>query len=45
MTPDQIHRWDLCVAVAWKLLGEDASWSQILFGGRHVFYDDSLPTE
>jgi len=32
-------------AVACKLLGEDHRWSQILFGARHFFYDDSLPTE
>jgi hypothetical protein len=44
VTAEQIRRWDLSVAVARKLLGEESSWAEIVFCARHLFFDDTLPT-
>lgn len=45
MTPEEVHRWNLCVAVAWDLLGDNSSWRQITFCARHLYYDPGPPTE
>lgn len=45
VTPEQIRRWNLAVAVAWKLMGDDAAWREVLFLARRLFYDEGLPTD
>lgn len=45
ITPEQIHRWDLCVAIAPKLLGEESTWAQLRSCGPHLYRDETLPSE
>jgi hypothetical protein len=41
----QIHRWNLAVAVAPQTLGLDASAAELWTLSRHLYHDESLPTE
>ena len=42
---DGRRRWDLCMAVAERLLGEDSSAGQIRSMADVLFHDRSIPTD
>jgi len=42
---DRRRRWDLCMAVAERLLGEDSSAGQIRSVADVLFHDASIPTD
>lgn len=44
MTPEQVHRWNLAMAVAWKLMGADSTRHEVLFLARRLYFDEDLPT-
>jgi len=42
--PAEVQRWNLAVAVAPRLLGDDASTGELWFLARHLYKSD-MPTE
>ena len=43
--PARQHRWDLAMAIAPRIIGEDASSSQVRQTARWLFHREDLPTD